>query len=102
MKQAFGEILPPLPFFFFFPLKKRKKKKLVWGLEVMGALFVRSRRGRGGTRKQLGSHSKEFKERCSRERRGGAPPRGGRGRQGCPRAALTLRRGQRAGRPRIE
>lgn len=33
----------------------------------MGALFVRSLRGRGGTRKQLGNHSKEFKERSSRE-----------------------------------
>lgn len=45
----------------------------------MGALFVRSRRGRGGTRKQLGSHSKEFKERCSRGRRGGAGPAEGGG-----------------------
>lgn len=92
MKPALGETLY---FCFFF----KKKKKLVWGLEVMGALFVQSLRGRGGTRKQLGSHSKEFKERCSRERRGGVRPAGGRGRQGCPRAALTQERGRRTGRP---
>lgn len=45
----------------------------------MGALFVRSRRGRGGTRKQLGSHSKELEQR--RAGAGGAGP-SGRGREG--------------------
>lgn len=74
--------------------KKKERKKLDWGLEVMGALFVRSRRGRGGMRKQLGSHSKEFKERCTRERRGGAWPGEGRGLQGRLRAALTPGRGR--------
>lgn len=62
---------------------------------------MRESEGKGsGTRKTAWeSFIKEFKERCSRERRGGAGPRRGRGRQGCPPAALTLTRGQRAGRP---
>lgn len=67
----------------------------------MGALFVRSPRGRGGTRKQPESHSKEGKERRTRERRGrpagggraGGGDRGGRGR-------LTPGRGRGAGRSR--
>lgn len=45
-KQAFGETR-----FYFFSLLK----KLVRGLAVVGALFVRSRRGRGGTSPQLQS-----------------------------------------------
>ena len=37
MKQAFGEILPPLPFFFFFfPLKKEIKKNLSGGWKLWG------------------------------------------------------------------
>lgn len=50
---------------------------------------MRSLRRRGGTRKQPGSHSKEFKERCTVERRGEARTGGGRGPQGLSRADLT-------------
>lgn len=58
----------------------------------MGALFVRSLRGRGGTRKQLGSHSKELEEQSTSE--GGAGPgQSERGQQGRPPAALTPREG---------
>lgn len=51
----------------------------------MGALFVRSLRGRGGTRNQLGSHSKELEQRSpgaggrGAARRGGAAAGGGGG-----------------------
>lgn len=63
----------------------------------MGALFVRSRRGRGGTRKQLGSHSKEFEQRsAARAGRGRAAAEGAAGRQP---TALTPGRGRGAGRP---
>lgn len=42
----------------------------------MGALFVRSLEGRGGTRKQLGNHSKEFNEQCTGWGEAGRGPAG--------------------------